>query len=50
MTPNGSGGLPITPQTSDVKDSVRNGSTVSSLAKRRAAMTMIVQKSIGADS
>lgn len=50
ITPNGNGGLPMAPQTSDGSDSVRNGRTESSLAKRRAEMTMMVQNSIGADS
>lgn len=50
MTPIGSGGLPIAPHTSPGSESVRKGRTVSSLAKRRAEMMMMVQNRIGAES
>jgi len=50
ITPMGNGGLPMAPHTSLGRDSVRKGRTVSSLAKRRDAMTMMVQNNIGADS
>lgn len=50
MTPMGSGGLPMAPQTSPGRDSVRKGRTESSLAKRRAAIIIIVQNRMGAES
>ena len=50
ITPIGNGGLPMAPQTSPGNDSVRNGRTVPSLAKRRAAITIMVQKRMGACS